>query len=917
MKKIKFGSFPVSSISKSNRQCIDTFCMKNFASLITMSTAMGNIENDINKYITPDIIMKYFKNPEEEYNSYNGEININNKTKTMRRAFKAIKGFYKTIGGVPFYRDHKIFPIYLEHTNKNNSNDYDFLLLSNDLINANHLDEINYSDQLSLIFMILKDQFYKKDSFNSFGQKSNQNEIRAQVASFIDYSKNNNTDPITAFLNIIKLAGDRKERFNNTYTGQSSRNIHRNEMNFSLKNVFGSSTLDKTLSSELKKLFKDGEIVDVNYLLKTIETKDIQEFLDEEDNKNTGIHIQDKTSKIERQFISKKVSEYNKILSLVDSLMAFNKETKVLTDMNEISADKIEITTPGERGDEVELIDIKKNEVVNSIRTTYYEPFVQNVVIKTNLIFTDIRNRFLDTSGDDGESEFDLKSRFKQATEHIQQAREEYSKAQESDDTNRIEIAFRALDSAERERRDLHNLLMIDPSIRKAETEEDKKAKIKRESSNLQYNLDVVQNDLTALLSSLETSITNIKNLEELFQLIGVKKRTFDLVDLQKTNVWKDIALSIESLDVSIQDSIKDSVHAEISQKEYLQDPSLNTEDKTKMLYDEDNEDHKKMVELLNKIKPIIEKQLYLLFIKLGRQFGTMQLNAVANYSESRIANHPTISNMLKDINNFKTYIFSEELLLNLYKILNYIDNQKYIAGLLRIPPSRISNELNQLEFIIKRFGLTDNPVFIIGKGNVILSSPDYMSMTGQPFIKKIPFIELENICRIDYSKDMWDDREIMQKVDNQNKYDKMVNLRNQAKLDGDLTDEYLEKFRKYEVAKKKNNNKRSDKEKALISDWEQNEKKEYRKIMQDKSKKSYAEYQKAEDDYENSINSSRHQPIGISTMDGLYDDRSDKPDGYNKQYDKHYRPKYMDKNNNNNKHNNNKHNNNNYNKKW
>jgi len=911
MKKIKFGSFPVSSISKSNRQCIDTFCMKNFASLITMSTAMGNIENDVNRYITPDIIMKYFKNPEDDYDKYNGEINIYDKSKTMRRAFKAIKGFYKTIGGIPFYRDHKVFPIYLEHINKNNSNDYDFLLLSNDLLNSNHLDEINYSDQLSLIFLVLKDQFYKKDSLNSFGQKSNQNEIRAQIASFIDYSKTNSIDPITALLNIIKLAGGYKEKNKNRtevnkYGQQSINQFARSN----LKNIFNHSSLNKTLSSGLKTLFKDGEIVDVNYLLKTIKSKDIQEFLDEENDRNNTIDTN--TSKIERQFISEKVSEYNKLLSLVDSLIAFNKETKILTDMNEISADKIKITTPSEHGDEVELIDIKKQEVINSIRTTYYEPFVQNTVIKTNLIFADIRAKFLNEKQESSNSEFDLKSRFEQTTKKIQQAREDYSKAQESNNNLKIELAYRNLESAERERRDLHNLIMLDPSLRTG----GKDSNIKRESSKLQYNLDVVQNDLTALLSSLETSISNIKNLEELFQLIGVKKKTFDLMDLQKTTVWKDIALSIESLDVSIQDSIKDSVHTELSQLNNLQDDSFNTEDKIKMLYDENDEDNKKLNELLGKIKPIIEKQLYLLFVKLGRQFGTMQLNASMNYVETRIANHPTIANMLKDVNNFKTYIFNEELLLNLYKVLNYIDNQKYIAGLLRIPPSRISNELNQLEFIINRFGLTDNPVFIIGHSSVILSSPDYMSMTGQPFIKKIPFRELENICRIDYSKDIWDDQEIMQKANNQYKYDKMVEARDQAKLDGDLTDEYLERFRKYEKAKKKNNNKRSNEEKALISNWEQNEKKEYRKTMQDKSRKSYNDYQRAEDEYNDSNNHARHQPIGISNMDGLYDDRGEKPDGYNKKDDKHYKPKYMN-NNNNNRYNNNNNNNKKYNDKY
>ena len=101
--------------------------------------------------------------------------------------------------------------------------------------------------------------------------------------------------------------------------------------------------------------------------------------------------------------------------------------------------------------------------------------------------------------------------------------------------------------------------------------------------------------------------------------------------------------------------------------------------------------------------------------------------------------------------------------MLDLYEILTYIDAQKYIAGLLRFPPSKLSGDLTKMRYIISRLGLASNPVFIIDQfsRSVILSSPDVLSLTGTPIFNRITNDQMKAICKIDYNKDLWNSKDI------------------------------------------------------------------------------------------------------------------------------------------------------------
>ncbi|RLA81939.1 MAG: hypothetical protein DRG78_08415, partial [Epsilonproteobacteria bacterium] len=220
MKNIKFSSFPLVDIDDEEKSCIDTYSIKNFADLITMNTQLRSTSADINQYITPDVVMKYFNDP-----SINQSLNASHmegskqKEHTIKRAFKALQNMSKVVKSNPFYKDKVTYPIYIEHQNKNNNHDYDFLLLTNDLVPKEILQEISYDDTITLIFLFLKDQLYPTEILPQLGFGGSDGNIRADIAKFIEFSKQNNTDPISAMLKLIRIAGKKKQKEGSQYNG--------------------------------------------------------------------------------------------------------------------------------------------------------------------------------------------------------------------------------------------------------------------------------------------------------------------------------------------------------------------------------------------------------------------------------------------------------------------------------------------------------------------------------------------------------------------------------------------------------------------------------------------------------------------------------------------------------------------------
>jgi hypothetical protein len=134
------------------------------------------------------------------------------------------------------------------------------------------------------------------------------------------------------------------------------------------------------------------------------------------------------------------------------------------------------------------------------------------------------------------------------------------------------------------------------------------------------------------------------------------------------------------------------------------------------------------------------------------------------NFKETVRGIHPLLAKLAKNPNHFKSFIFGFDMLLNLYDLFYLTELQKYYAGwsIYQRPlidlPMRYKNPKNKIDFVIEDiFKLKDNPLWIIGKNEIYLSLPDYMSLVRSRIFSKIPKNKIRDYCRISYEKIMSD----------------------------------------------------------------------------------------------------------------------------------------------------------------
>ena len=199
-------------------------------------------------------------------------------------------------------------------------------------------------------------------------------------------------------------------------------------------------------------------------------------------------------------------------------------------------------------------------------------------------------------------------------------------------------------------------------------------------------------------------------------------------------------------------------------------------------------------LELNGKVKTQLTDKMKLalqnITTSIYRDFGSKVSQSKMKYAAGRAERNPVIKQTITKSNNFKTFIISQKILLDLYDILSYIDGQKYIAGLLRFPPSKIYGDIARMKYTLERVGLTTNPVFIIDEitKSVTLSSPDMLSLTGTPLFSKITRDQMKVICYIDYNKDLWNSDKIMEHYAQKSNTKKISDLKAKiSKIDGEM----------------------------------------------------------------------------------------------------------------------------------
>ena len=119
----------------------------------------------------------------------------------------------------------------------------------------------------------------------------------------------------------------------------------------------------------------------------------------------------------------------------------------------------------------------------------------------------------------------------------------------------------------------------------------------------------------------------------------------------------------------------------------------------------------------------------------------------------------------------FKAYILTSDTLEQSYELLHYIDTIKYEEGIINHPVSKVGNIINKIDFMLKRLGLTDNPVFIYHKDKIMLSMPGHLSLTGNNFISQISLQEFTQFGNINWSQDLWNQQLMFGGPQNDKKY--------------------------------------------------------------------------------------------------------------------------------------------------
>ena len=809
MKKLKFGSFPLVSIRPEDRECIDSYCIKNYADLITYNTQLKSVNRSVKRYITPETIRKYFKQDRQKIQF---DDNIKSKTYDMKRAFFLLQKFSRGIKNNPFYKNTITFPIYVEQEIENNNKvnyNYDFLVLSNDLQKSQILDEIHYDDKITLIFLYLMLTLFPDDDINEIGQSGQGHEIRVAIAKFIEFSRKTNTDPISVMVKLIKLAGENRKRDimkkNNTYKGVidyvKSSSFFKNK-----DDLKTNGKLVDHLSTKFFKLFgsgnSKGEIKSVDFLVNEISKTDIVNFFNDLD----PLNLEDKSdlNKLEREYLAAKTVEYNKILSLVDALMAFNsvRREDIFTDLDTTIQDAVIKLQSTDKDGQILEIKINHDEILSKLETEYLDGFMKNLIMRLNSILIRLVPNIKSTTN----KEYDPQESYNMLNREIITLRQELEQARNDGD-------YEKADSLNDEIQNLAMQMNIHQNnYTLNRISNTKSPDTKHLKSELQFDNDLIEADLTSLFRDIQTIIVNNDKFQELIDYIGNRQQfTYDTI--KDTQACKYLNYSIDSLADTIVESFAQSLREwgadEVStlsnkyssQDEYID--KLQTKlDEIILKIEDDNIGLKEdLVELIHKL--LVNH----IWKRIGKDFGDATVARTQKYNDLRIETNPIIRKTITNVNLFKTFIVSEEVLVSLYDAMFYTDTQKYLNGLIRIPPSKVRNEQNKIIMILKRLGLDKNQVFIISKNNVIMSTPDFLGLTGSSIFSKIPFYKLETACKIDYSKDLWENKAMFAKVEAYNIKDKIDNHKSQiqnirkdlAKYKGKLSDSDKKEKRKKE----------------------------------------------------------------------------------------------------------------------
>ena len=188
--------------------------------------------------------------------------------------------------------------------------------------------------------------------------------------------------------------------------------------------------------------------------------------------------------------------------------------------------------------------------------------------------------------------------------------------------------------------------------------------------------------------------------------------------------------------------------------------------------------------ELYNRLILILTNRVFKYF---AHAFKRLKDKENLEFTQTLQGIHPVIKRLINNPENFKSFIFNFNDLIDLYDILYLTDVQKYLIGASNKSfsgstdmPRKYNNPKNKVDRILEDIlKLKDNPIWLISKNTIWLSLPNYMSLTRSRIFGQVSKSDIQDYCKIDYKK-MWtevnmasvfnspkDQRELQNKIKN------------------------------------------------------------------------------------------------------------------------------------------------------
>ena len=763
MKKISLGSFPLISIHGKDRKNFESYMIKVLSDLISANQLSNSIYSDRVQYVTPISIMNFIKeNKNANFTEKSPQLLNKNessdfKANTIKHAFKNTKMLYQSISSDPFYQSHVFYPIYIEEAIKNNTgyNDYnyDFLILSNDLLKQQLIDEIIYDDKLTMLFLVLKSLLVPKLKLTEIGIDGNEDgrNFRKYFSIFLETCKNQNINPFDMFISLVKAAGKQKRSKLSGALGQLSNRL------------IGHTKTDELYHSKsFVNLFNtEGEIKSASFLL-DVPLDKINDFL--ADNKE----IDDNYNPILRQYSQAKTHEYGKILSVIDSLGAFNRANNVVTELNSGSMmSSIQL-------DNGSSLLINKDTIASELETLHFRRFLEEIIKLEEQTINTVRSEF--------------KSKFKidilQAKDTKESLEIESAKIKKTFDDRMNDLkalkaaalyratllgftnAEVALSEPQPDQALLTNynnqiraqtqinvanetLMNIQAKINMSQSTTDQLKDLENKKISLTVNLEILQSQLTALYSEIYQYVYSTGFDNDIISLKSSSDQKPNFVNLDKicfgarTNPDLNSALStVSEISQLFGDEISTNISRSIIESNGLIDASKY-----------------KTTDIIGKIINVDSlKNLIInyILVPIFTKYSNKSISESNQLKDLKSNNNPLLRKILSEKSLFKAYILNKTTLVESYDLLHYIDTLKYEEGIINHPVSKVFNDMNKIEFMLKRLGLSNNPVFIFNDDKILLSMPAHLSLTGINFISQIKTTEFVQFGQINWSKDLW-----------------------------------------------------------------------------------------------------------------------------------------------------------------